>query len=129
MACGFGGDIRDAVRSDLVSDCGRRHEASVAAPWQCELTAFRYPAGATLGLDWNPGNRPRPGFEAEFRRLADDIRDQRVKEGSPEHNRFFEISVSAYETLQAPRVGSDPRADDWIRRKYHQQAQQMSGRR
>ena len=79
-----------------------------------------------MGLDWNPGNRPRPGLEAEFRRLADGIRDQRIKEGSPEHNHFFEISISAYETLQAPRVGSDPRADEWIRRKYHQQPQEMS---
>ena len=79
-----------------------------------------------MGLDWNPGNRPRPGFEGEFRRLADGIRDQRIKEGSPEHDRFFEISISAYETLQAPRVGSDPRADEWIRRKYHEQPQQMS---
>lgn len=79
-----------------------------------------------MGLDWNPGNRPRPGFEVEFRRLADGIQEQRIKEGSPDHNRFFEISISAYETLQAPRVGSDSRADEWIRRKYHQQPQQMS---
>ena len=79
-----------------------------------------------MGLDWNPGNRRRPGFEAEFWRLADGIRDERIKEGSPEHDRFFEISIAAFETLQTPRVGSDPNADEWIRRKYHQQPQQMS---
>jgi len=79
-----------------------------------------------LGLDWNPGNRPKLGFEAEFRRLADGIREQRVEEGSPDHKWFFEISITAYETLQVPRVGSDPRADEWIRRKYNQQPQQMS---
>ncbi len=78
-----------------------------------------------MGLDWNPGNRPRPGSETEFRRLADGIREQRIKEGSPDHNRFFEISISAHETLQVPRVGSDSRADEWIRRKYHQQLQQQ----
>lgn len=85
-----------------------------------------YLLGATLGLDWNPGNRSRPGFADEFRRLADGIRDQRIKVGSPEHKRFFEISISAYETLQAPRVGSDPRANEWIRKKYHEQPQQIS---
>jgi hypothetical protein len=79
-----------------------------------------------MGLDWNPGNRPRFGFESEFSRLADGICKQRIKQGSPDHTRFFEISISAYETLQTPQVGSDPHADEWIRTKYHQQPRGMS---
>jgi hypothetical protein len=79
-----------------------------------------------LGLDWNPGNRPRPGFEAEFDRLFAGISEKRIQAGTPEHARFFEISISAYETLQAPQVGSDARADEWIRAKYREQQPQMT---
>lgn len=91
-----------------------------------------------MGLDWNPGNKPRPGFEDEFEkivistagdklapkdrpRLADALRDGLVglvKKGPSEQQmraRFAEISISAFETLNAPRVGFDGNADEWAR--------------
>jgi hypothetical protein len=72
-----------------------------------------------MGLDWNPGNRPKPGFEAEFRRLFAELTS---KAGGADKealkSRFFQISTSAYETLDAPRVGHDPRANAWIEAKH-----------
>lgn len=79
-----------------------------------------------MGLDWNPGNRPRPGFEAEFLWLVDGIRKQRIADESAEHSRFFEISISAFETLNAPQIGFDARANEWIVRKYHSQPREIS---
>ena len=76
-----------------------------------------------MGLDWNPGNRPKAGHGAEYATLVVGIRANLIKTGSPEHRRFFEISQSAHETLNAPRVGRDANANEWIRRKYHQQKQ------
>jgi hypothetical protein len=69
-----------------------------------------------VGLDWNPGNKPKPGHEAEFVDLfnrieagrAGDARDGLIK-------RFREISITAFETLGAPVVGRDPQADEWAR--------------
>ncbi|MGA2895329.1 MAG: hypothetical protein ABSE22_20900 [Xanthobacteraceae bacterium] len=91
-----------------------------------------------MGLDWNPGNKPKQGYETEFRELvialAGDKLGSRVRPGfinSLRHNflrsfrfrssnaellrRYNEISISAFETLDAPRVGFDTRADEWAR--------------
>ncbi|GAA1814510.1 hypothetical protein GCM10009682_39480 [Luedemannella flava] len=69
-----------------------------------------------MGLDWNPGNKAAPGCEAEFadlfRRLTDPDGDA-ADDGDVQ--RFFAISVSAFETLNAPVVGRDPEADAWAR--------------
>ena len=74
-----------------------------------------------MGLDWNPGNRPKPGHEEEFVRLyyaIDDTKSDIEREALLE--RFQEISITAFETLGAPRVGHDAAADDWIREKFEQ---------
>lgn len=74
-----------------------------------------------MGLDWNPGNKPKPGHEQEFVRLFhafDDIDSESEREALEE--RFREISITAFETLGAPRVGHDAAADDWIREKYEE---------
>jgi hypothetical protein len=91
-----------------------------------------------MGLDWIPGNKPKPGYEREFikivtstagdklaakdrPRLAGALRDRLAglagKTPSQEQMRarFAEISISAFETLQAPRVGFDSEADRWAR--------------
>jgi hypothetical protein len=95
-----------------------------------------------MGLDWIPGHRPRPGHEAEFRNLvgsllwdklgradrADVTRKPRsflarlfarpaAPHGASEaaRQRYEEIGISAFETLNAPRVGFDPAADEWAR--------------
>ena len=100
-----------------------------------------------MGLDWNPGNKPKPGHEDEFTRLvraisADNLdpRDEEPSQGARKSSffsmlkrgprepsqeqlvaRFNEITIAAYETLNAPRVGRDPAADQWAREK-HQSA-------
>ncbi len=91
-----------------------------------------------MGLDWNPGNKPKPGFQAEFRKLVialagdklgpqdrpsfvNSLRDNffqsiRLRPSNEKLlRRYNEISMSAFETLNAPRVGFDSRADEWAR--------------
>jgi len=69
-----------------------------------------------VGLDWNPGNRAKPGFEAEFADLFHKI--AAAGPGKPRDalvERYHEISITAFETLGAPVVGRDPAADQWAR--------------
>ena len=82
-----------------------------------------------MGLDWVPTNRPKPGAEAEFEDIFN-VFFKKKKAGfwaslfaKPVDMealalRSQEISISAYETLKAPIVGSDPRADEWARKYY-----------
>lgn len=71
-----------------------------------------------MGLDWNPGNKPKPGFETEYAQLARAIGAATEADQESMREKFFAISISAYETLQAPRVGFDARADEWARARY-----------
>jgi hypothetical protein len=88
-----------------------------------------------MGLDWNPANKPKPGFEAEFDTVF--FRMERgpfakepsgtdrlliflkLKEASREPTykdllqRYQEISIPAFETLKAPRIGHDEAANQW----------------
>lgn len=72
-----------------------------------------------MGLDWNPIGKPKPGHEEEFRRLffllvggdASADKEQLAKQ-------WLEIQLSPFETIKAPRVGSDPSADAWARDRY-----------
>ncbi|MGB8397357.1 hypothetical protein [Bradyrhizobium sp.] len=93
-----------------------------------------------MGLDWLPGNKPKPGYETEFRTIVQTLlwdkvaKSDRARVSSGRWSRFREIfagpapseaesralrqrydeiGISAYETLNAPRVGYDPIADDW----------------
>lgn len=66
-----------------------------------------------MGLDWNPGNKPKPGFEREFVDLFYALQGDPSPERTRQEARFREISISAFETLGAPRVGFDSRADAW----------------
>jgi hypothetical protein len=68
-----------------------------------------------VGLDWNPGNKAKPGFEAEFRDIFLRIRAREGENRSALVERFHEISTTAFETLGAPVVGRDPEADAWAR--------------
>lgn len=109
-----------------------------------------------MGLDWNPGPKPKPGFEGEFRDLFQRIESEPATP-SPEPSRSMlggilgalglgggkpavperpskdtmlarlrEISITPFETLGAPQVGSDPAADEWARERYAQQSANMS---
>lgn len=99
-----------------------------------------------MGLDWHPGNKPKPGHETEYNEIVQKLagngernsgslkrrllglfnksRERRDREDLME--RFFEISISAYETLQAPRVGYDETANEWARSTYAERQPDMS---
>ncbi len=111
-----------------------------------------------MGLDWNPGPKPKQGFEQEFRELFEKIESK--SEPEPEANagdgsffggllsvfgfgksraapptrspkeklvaRMMEISTTAFETLDAPQVGSHPEADEWARNRFAQSKSNMS---
>jgi hypothetical protein len=68
-----------------------------------------------MGLDWNPMGRPRPGHEEELGRLFREIGGATGKQRETLLTRFREISQPPFEWLGAPRVGSDPNADDWLK--------------
>ena len=66
-----------------------------------------------MGLDWLAGNKPKPGFETEFRELLDaKARGEEASEQTIE--RFHEISLAAYTQVGAPIVGTDSEADAWV---------------
>jgi hypothetical protein len=68
-----------------------------------------------MGLDWNPLARPKPGFEAEYARLlAMDLDGLKDADREATLERFGEISDAPYEVLDAPRVGFDSEADQWL---------------
>jgi hypothetical protein len=86
-----------------------------------------------MGLDWEPFGKPKPGFEAECWTLMGQltkeknwlqpspVRHSPIPAGETRESlreRWKAISISPYETLRAPRVGSDPAADAWIRSQY-----------
>lgn len=66
-----------------------------------------------MGLDLCVEGRAIPGYEAEWESI---IRRFFAEEGlsDDEVERFESISLPAYASLGAPRVGSDPAADNWI---------------
>jgi hypothetical protein len=70
-----------------------------------------------MGLDWQPLSKPKPGHEAEFDELYDEIFDLDNKDASL-WERLRAIAISPDETLQAPRVGVDAEADRWAAEKY-----------
>lgn len=68
-----------------------------------------------MGLDWRPINRPKPGFEREFEELFHELLGTpRADDREAElQQRFWEISTTPYETLDAPCVGVDGAATEW----------------
>lgn len=79
-----------------------------------------------MGLDWNPGNRPKAGFEAEFERLFHALQGPATWWRKRKERRFFEISISAFETLAAPRVGKDEAATNWALERYREGPREVS---
>jgi hypothetical protein len=89
-----------------------------------------------MGLDWNPLGRPKPGHEAEFERLFKRIAElptdvswlgrvfrRLVGAADPEaiRKRWFEIQTTAFETLEAPKVGKSADATAWALERYREQ--------
>lgn len=88
-----------------------------------------------MGLDWNPIGKAKPGHEEEFEHLFHRLGELPVNVGAWERlkrrlrgidrdaldRRWREIQITTYETLGAPRVGTDAPADDWARARYREQ--------
>jgi hypothetical protein len=70
-----------------------------------------------MGLDWDPLGKPKPGHEPEFGELFEEL----ILSESGDKSlwaRWYEITIDPTETLQAPRIGFDARADAWIAERY-----------
>src|SRR5215813_12112145 len=66
-----------------------------------------------MGLDLIVEGCARPGHEREWRRLLErSFADEEISD--VEAARFREISIPGYERIDAPRVGQDSAADQWI---------------
>jgi hypothetical protein len=66
-----------------------------------------------MGLDLIVESCARAGHDTEWRRIVErSFGDEELTE--QETTRFQEISIPAHERLDAPRVGYDPAADEWI---------------
>jgi hypothetical protein len=71
-----------------------------------------------MGLDWNPGPKPRTGCEAEFERLWRKLHSRWCWARGAKERRFGEITLPAFDTLKAPTVGIDPEATAWAGRQF-----------
>jgi len=79
-----------------------------------------------MGLDWNPGPKPKPGHKEEYLELYQRIDVADEDELGPLRERFEDITITAFETLNTPRVGYDAAATEWIREKYEEQKPDMT---
>lgn len=70
-----------------------------------------------MGLDWQPLGKPKRGHEAAFDELFEELVSSASRDPSL-WDRFAKIEISPYETLGAPRVGTDAEADRWALREY-----------
>jgi hypothetical protein len=86
-----------------------------------------------MGLDWEPFGKPKPGCEPEYWTLVGQLtKEEHWLQPSPVRHspipagesweslrkKLQAIEIPPYEALRAPRVGSDPAADAWIRSQY-----------
>jgi hypothetical protein len=71
-----------------------------------------------MGLDWNPGSKAKSGHEQEFQELWRQLHARSCFWRSRKVKRFQKITVTAFETLGAPRVGYDDAATEWARKMY-----------
>ncbi len=100
-----------------------------------------------MGLDWVPLGRAQPEYEYEHRRLFEFL-SGRTKDIAPFERhpawlrfilrevgkrrkivweRFREISILPEETLGAPRIGTDPAADEWLALMYEGSKEKRKG--
>ena len=75
-----------------------------------------------MGLDWNPGPKPRQGSESEFRELWAALQSRWCWDRSGKRKKFQELTITAFETLAAPRVGFDDAATRWAHQAFSDRA-------
>jgi hypothetical protein len=71
-----------------------------------------------MGLDWNPGPKAKSGFDQEFQELWRKLHAKSCFFRERKKKRFLEITSTAFETLDTPRVGFDPAATEWARKAF-----------
>jgi hypothetical protein len=71
-----------------------------------------------MGLDWNPGPKAKAGSEAEFEELWRDLQCKSCRNRPAKVRRFGEITQTAFDTLNAPTVGTDAQATEWAHRQF-----------
>lgn len=71
-----------------------------------------------MGLDWNPASKPKDGYEKEFEKIVSKLLKGVLWGEEKLKKRFDEISIPAFESLDAPMVGRDKEADIWISQRY-----------
>jgi hypothetical protein len=71
-----------------------------------------------MGYDWNPGPKAKIGFEEEFKNLWMKLHHKSCFFRERKIKRFKEITIEAFETLSVPRVGHDPKANEWVLKQY-----------
>lgn len=74
-----------------------------------------------MGLDWLPKNKPKPDFEAEMQKASKKWEHAWKWQKKKLEARIDEISITPYETIGAPCVGSHDSADEWLRAHYRGQ--------
>jgi hypothetical protein len=71
-----------------------------------------------MGLDWNPGPKAKPGCEVEFEKLWFELQCNPCQDRTAKVHRFGEITQTAFDSLRAPKVGTDPQATEWAHRHF-----------
>ena len=85
-----------------------------------------------MGLDMRPMGKPKPGFEKRYLEIYDMISQNKIPQltllekimlkTQPTKksllNEWFANQIPSYETIQAPKVGRDKEADEWIKKVY-----------
>ncbi len=93
-----------------------------------------------MGLDMRPTGKPKPGFEKRFLDIFVMLKNDKIPQPSfldklkgkkfPTKDElmqeWFANQIQTYETLQAPRVGRDKQADEWIKTKYNELEQKLT---
>jgi len=79
-----------------------------------------------MGLDWNPANKAKDGYEEEFKKIAKKLTKGVLWGQKKLENRFDEISVPAFESLDAPTIGKDEEALKWLRDQYDASEKEVS---
>ncbi len=71
-----------------------------------------------MGLDWNPGPKAKPGFEADFEELWRKLHSTWCWGRNAKVRQFRAITLTAFETLNVPTVGTDEAATEWARQQF-----------
>ena len=71
-----------------------------------------------MGLDWNPGPKPRTGSEDEFLSLWHRLQSRWCWNRPAKLKRLQEVTITAFDTLGTPRVGVDETANQWARQAF-----------